>query len=373
MAGSLDISLTLVVAAWIALVLSLAGSRLASRSTTLLDHPNHRSSHHRTTSRAGGVAIFAAFAVGMFIITMFSGPPDIVEPALWFSLLVAFAFAVGLVDDRMTAPPLLKFIGQITVAALFIAIFGPLGAAPLPGIGEMSLPGFAGAVIAAVWIVGFMNAYNFMDGSNGLAGGVAIFGLAAFAVIGALAGGAVSAIVALMMGVAVFGFLPANLFRRQLFMGDSGSQTVSFAIAATALLLVSETNGAISPLFGPVIFLPFILDVTVTLADRLRRRQNILVAHRDHFYQRLIITGWPHENVAVAYMAATACCAAAAIVMLALPPVWQWAVPGIAICALLAAARRLRNWKVSAASLEMGDLSDTDEDSDGVAARHAAQ
>lgn len=349
---SLDAPLILVVAGWITLLISLSAGRMLSRSEMLPDNPNHRSSHEKVTSRAGGLAICGGWIAGVVILAAFSGSSEISQPALAFGGLAAIAFAVGFADDQWTMSPYWKFAGQVAVACLFVAVFGPLAIAPLPFIGETALGG-VGIVLTVFWIVAFMNAYNFMDGANGIAAGSACVGLSVFAIITAILGAPLAAGASILMALACFGFLPANLVRGKLFMGDNGSQSISFIIAALGIFAANKTTGFVSALVIPVIFLPFIFDVAWTLGHRMLRKRSILHAHREHLYQILLRSGVSHLKVAMLYMGLTAFSSAAAILMLTLSPAWQWAAPLIMCIGFVLAALPLHR-----AALKNGLLDD---------------
>ena len=334
MTNSLDGPLITAVAAWIVFLVSLTGSRFASRSSNLPDHPNHRSSHQRVTSKAGGLAIIGAWLAGMFVVGSFSGILDTAGQALRLSGLAFLALALGFADDRIHLPPSWKLIGQFVIAALFVAAFSPLQSAPAPFLGDVML-GVVGILITILWIVAFMNAFNFMDGANGLAAGSAVVGLCGFCVIAGFSGAPFAAIAGFLLAVAAMGFMPSNLYRGALFMGDNGSQAVSFLIAALAVLASNSSVGRISALIVPVIFMPLLFDVFWTLLSRIMRRQNILTAHREHIYQLLIRTGSSHIRVSIIYMTLTAFSTAAAILMLTLAPAFQWITPAI-LCFLFA-------------------------------------
>ncbi len=334
MTNSFDGPLITAVAVWIVFLVSLTGSRFASRSDNLPDHPNHRSSHQRVTSKAGGFAIIGGWLAGMFVVGSFSGIPDTASQATLLSGVAFLALALGFADDRIHLPPSWKLIGQVAIAALFVAAFTPLQSAPAPFFGEIML-GFAGIIITILWIVAFMNAFNFMDGANGLAAGSAVVGLCGFCVIASFAGAPFAAIASFLLAVAAMGFMPSNLYRGALFMGDNGSQAVSFLIAALAVIATNASDGRISALIVPVIFLPLLFDVFWTLSSRIMRKQNILSAHREHLYQLLIRTGASHIRVAVIYMTLTALSTAAAILMLTLAPAFQWIAPAI-LCTFFA-------------------------------------
>jgi UDP-GlcNAc:undecaprenyl-phosphate GlcNAc-1-phosphate transferase len=322
-------------AAVVALCVSLAACRLVMAQGLLPDEPNHRSSHKRPTSRAGGLAIYAAWISAMAIVGVFAGREGMALEAAKLSGLGTIALLVGIADDLWDMTPAFKFIGQLAAASLFAWIIGPLAYWPLPFLGAAPLPSVLAYGLTLFWIVAFMNAFNFMDGVNGVAGGCAAIGLAVFAVIAGFAGADIAAVSALLLAVACFGFLPANLGRGRLFMGDSGSQMVSFMIAGLAVYGANASEGRVSALVIPVIFIPFIFDVAWTLAHRIIRRKNIVKAHREHLYQLRLRMGLSHGRVALAYMTMTAFAAAAAILMLALPPGDQALAP-LVLCAFLA-------------------------------------
>ncbi len=326
MFNSMDAPLILVVAGWVTYVIAMSASRILSRSEILPDKPNHRSSHENVTSRAGGLAICGGWLTGLIILAVFSGIEEIAHYSVLIGGLTLLAMGIGFVDDKWSVPALFKFSGQLAVAVIFVVSFGALAFAPVPFFGEIAL-GAVGTVVTVLWIVGFMNAFNFMDGANGVTAGAASVGLSAFAIIAAFSGAPFAAAAAILMALACFGFLPANLARGKLFMGDNGSQSISFAIASLGIYAANETGGRVSALVMPVIFLPFIFDVFWTLLHRTIRKKNILSAHREHNYQLLLRFGASHLRVALIYMALTAFSSAAAILMLALPPAVQWLAP----------------------------------------------
>lgn len=343
MANSLEGPMIIGVAAWIAYLVSAAGSRFAAQLQAMRDHPNHRSSHTRPTPKTGGFAIVGAWLAGMFVLAVFLSDSEITTYAAFLSGLAVCALGLGLADDLLSPSPVLKFAGQFAVAALFAAVFAPLAAAPVPVAGYMALAPAAGFALTVLWIVAFMNAYNFMDGANGLASGSAAAAMCGFCIIAAFSGETFAAATAFLLAAALFGFLPVNMKRGRLFMGDNGSQAVGFIVAALTVLAANMSDGRISALVLPVIFLPFLMDVAATLMHRAVRKQNVLSAHREHVYQFMLRLGASHAQVAVTYMGLTAVSVAAAIFMLALPAGWQWLAPAaLAVLFAFPAARIYR-------------------------------
>lgn len=304
-------------------------TRVAARSDFLLDEPNRRSSHVKAVPRSGGAAVVSGWLAGVILVAGFAGWSGLAMQALALAPLVLGAFFFGLADDRLNLRPPTKLFFQIVIAALFVAAFGPLKSAPLPFIGEIALAAPAGALVTALWIVGFMNAFNFMDGVNGIAAACGALALAAVAAAAAFAGAPLWAVSAGLGAVALLAFLPMNFPQARLFLGDNGSQAAGFLIAASAVGAASAGNGAVSALFIPTLMLPFLFDVAFTLAHRARRGCNVLAAHREHLYQLLLRLGLSHVAVTSLYLTLTALSATAALLLLRAPAPGQWFVPAV--------------------------------------------
>ena len=185
--------------------------------------------------------------------------------------------------------------------------------------------------LAVAWIT---NLYNFMDGSDGLAGGMATIGFAAYALAAWLAGDAALVALCLALSAASAAFLLHNLHPARIFLGDVGSIPLGFL--AGALGLVGWRNDA-WPLWFPVlVFGPFIADATVTLLRRLLRGDKVWRAHRDHYYQRMVLMGLGHRRTAWMAYLAMGVCAAVALLGRSQPP-WLQAVAFLGATAFLGA------------------------------------
>jgi UDP-GlcNAc:undecaprenyl-phosphate/decaprenyl-phosphate GlcNAc-1-phosphate transferase len=185
----------------------------------------------------------------------------------------------------------------------------------------LGLSGWAlvGAILAVVWMT---NLYNFMDGADGLAGGMAAIGFGALA-LGAWLGDAprlaafCAAIAAAALAFLRFNFPPARVF-----MGDAGSIPLGFLAAALGILGAQQN---VWPwLFPLLVFSPFIVDASVTLARRGLRGERIWQAHRSHYYQRVVLLGASHRQLALAAYALMLTMAALACVLLILPIYTTW-------------------------------------------------
>jgi UDP-N-acetylmuramyl pentapeptide phosphotransferase/UDP-N-acetylglucosamine-1-phosphate transferase len=270
-----------------------------------LDHPNERSLHETPMPRVGGVGIVAGTLLAFLLLRA--------EPLL--AALVAALAAVSYVDDRSHLPIAVRFAAHALAAAAFVYVVAP----------DLHPLWQAVAVLAAVWMT---NLYNFMDGSDGLAGGMALFGFGAYAAAAWLAGDTVFAVVAASIAAAAAAFLAFNFPPARVFMGDAGSIPLGFLAAALGIL--GWRTGHWPFWFPVVVFSTFVVDATVTLARRVLRRERFWRPHRTHYYQRLVQLGWGHRNTALAEYALMAGCGAGAL--------WALGQPRAAQLSLLAGA-----------------------------------
>jgi UDP-N-acetylmuramyl pentapeptide phosphotransferase/UDP-N-acetylglucosamine-1-phosphate transferase len=232
-------------------------------------------------------------------------PPSIV----WVALFASLVAAVSLLDDLRPMPQLVRLAVHILAAVGLAATVGMFDVIALPGVATLQLGPFA-AVVTVVWLAGFTNAFNFMDGSDGMAAGFAVVAGVAWAVIGLVTGNDAAGLAGLALAAASFGFLVHNWSPARIFMGDVGSAFLGFSLAA--LPLVGSPAPALAGV-GVLILWPFLFDTGFTLARRALKREPLLIAHRSHLYQRLILGGWTHQGVALLYMSTCAVTAAAAL------------------------------------------------------------
>lgn len=238
-----------------------------------LDAPNERSLHITPTPRIGGIAIMIA-TLGAFAL----------HGTEWPLLLGTLALAaLSYLDDRAGLPTWLRFGVHTAVAATFVAT------AAIASSWWLALV----LVLAIVWMT---NLFNFMDGSDGLAGGMALFGFGTYAIAAWLQHDIALAALCLIVAAAAGGFLLFNLHPARVFMGDSGSIPLGFLSAALGLL---GWHAGHWPLWFPlVVFAPFVCDASITLMRRLVRGERVWQAHKTHYYQRLVQLGWGHARTA---------------------------------------------------------------------------
>lgn len=258
-----------------------------------LDQPNERSLHVKPTPRTGGVGVMAGVLAAGLVLAQGAAPGLLAAVGGGLALAV-----VGLVDDRRSLSARWRLVAQLLVAAAFMALLRPAA-------------GWVFGLLCLVGLVWMANLYNFMDGSDGLAGGMALFGFGALAWAALAAGQPGLAALGAGVAAAALGFLCFNFHPAKIFMGDSGSVPLGFM--AGALGLAGHEAGAWPLWFPLLVFSPFIADATVTLLRRALRGEKIWQAHRTHYYQRLVRMGFGHRGTALVAYALMAAAGGAAV------------------------------------------------------------
>lgn len=309
---SLETLAVLLLAAGVA---ALGGGLIAASGP--IDTVKARSSHVRPTPTGAGLAILAGTAIGAAILA-----PG--APAL--ALVMAAAAALGLfgaADDLLDLGAVVKLLAQ-TAAALAVVIWGPhVAELPLAPDLTPALGPVLGGAGSALFLLVLVNAVNFMDGSDGLAVGVAIIAASGLALASWLAGDAELASVGAAAAAAGLGFLPWNL-RRRVFQGDAGAFFSALLLGGLGLLMAMR--GVATPYLVVFAFLPLIVDVLLTLIVRARRGARLGEAHKEHLYQLwLRATERPHLALAWRVWALTALTTGLGLAFEVYAPDWAFA------------------------------------------------
>lgn len=297
--------------AWLAIallpaLLALAAIHALLRSPAarrLLDRPNERSLHVTPTPRVGGLGILIAAAP--FAILGADAPLLVMLGAAGVLAVVSAR------DDLRSLPVALRLAAHLAAAAVAVAA----GGATWPMAWQVA------AVFAIAWMT---NLFNFMDGADGLAGTMAVIGFATLALNAFWASALPLAAVCAAIASACAGFLAFNFPPARVFMGDAGSIPLGFL--AGALGLHGALAGAWPLWFAPLVFAPFIADASVTLARRLARGERAWVAHRSHYYQRLVLSGWSARCLVRASGLLMSACALCATLARATEGSERWAI-----------------------------------------------
>ena len=288
--------------------------------------PDERSSHTQPTPRIGGVGLVVPvliFTAALLWIKWlrWNIPFSFVVPSFDWLMLASLAggfvtLCFGLWDDVRGMRPHWKLFFQI-VAALIPTLMG----IALREVYWVPVPPLLGSAITVVWLVALMNAYNFMDGMDSLAGMFAlIFGFALFLFLFFNDPSVWMYLLPLMFICCVVGFLSYNLTPARTFMGDCGSQTLGYLLGLWTLAFaggihLNRSIRLLDPLTVIVLLLPFLYDVSFTLVRRARRGENLLQPHRSHLYQRLLILGYSHKQVLRVQVGLAIVCVALGLLM----------------------------------------------------------
>ena len=289
----------------------------------VVDSPDSgRKRHARPTPRAGGVALVISFlvAVSGFAVARSTRQVHIdgTSIAALLRLLPALVlvFVVGIVDDFKGISPGKKLLGQ-TVAAVYAVSSGvtiSLGEW-YTGPSSTIVLGFA----AVCWLVLCTNAFNLIDGLDGLAAGVALIASIAFLVVAAVNDQPDLALITLPLIGCLAGFLWYNFNPASIFMGDSGSLSIGFVLGAYALMWSHQSKtglGRLAPL--AVLALP-LLDVAVSILRRLLRKQPVFSSDRNHIHHKVQTLGMSQRKAAIALYMFSAVAATMAVLIATLP------------------------------------------------------
>jgi len=268
----------------------------------LLDIPNERSSHTRPTPRGGGLPLIAvalgAWAWSQGIDGMLGG-----HGVLALELGAVIVALVSWIDDLQGLPFNQRLSAHLVAGAIVLFNAPPPASVFLPGIGVLPL-GLLAWPLALIWIAGLTNAFNFMDGIDGIAGGQGLVAALGWVALGLAFHGNYIAALALFLAVGCAVFLGFNWPPARIFMGDVWSATLGFLFAAMPFVM---NAGPFTPerspwIVGVAFVWPFVFDAGFTLVRRWRRGEKITDAHRSHLYQRLVIAGWSHARTTLLYI-----------------------------------------------------------------------
>jgi UDP-GlcNAc:undecaprenyl-phosphate GlcNAc-1-phosphate transferase len=298
--------------------------RRVAWATGYLDHPEARKLHIAATPLLGGVAVAVGTAVGANL-GFWSLAMALPERTLWWMAGAALAVTLGLVDDKRGMGPAAKMFIQAAAAWLFLqggvypqAYFGP----------------FWGQVIAILWMVGLMNAINFLDNMDGIVGGVTAICALAFAALLAVWGWTHEALFALGLGGATLGFLRYNFAPARIFLGDTGSLFLGYALGALGLVAAAAGPG-VSGILSTLLVLGFpLFDTTFVVLTRMAEGRKVYIGGRDHTTHRMnrVVRG-PRRTAVFVYATTTAL--ALTGILLGINPGWAIGVPLVVAWAIV--------------------------------------
>lgn len=306
----------------------------AARRRGLVDLPGRRRMHAIPVPRGGGIAIAIVLAAVMTGFVVF----DIDRRLFWLAALSGLMIeaGTGLRDDLQPLTASAKLIGQ-GLGALPLAVF-----TARHGDQGFSLAAFA---LTLLLVVALVNIWNFMDGSDGLVT-VQTLVLALVALVAGAAGHGFSlGAFAGLLAAACLGFLPFNLPRAKVFLGDCGSHVLGFGVALLVLIAYTDSSTEARPFVWLIIAIAssaMWLDAAMTLAHRLFKGRTVWHAHREHLYQLMLRRGASHGQVLGRYLLWTVAFGVMALLVSEIRP---GALPALAVANLLSAVSLYLIWR----------------------------
>jgi UDP-GlcNAc:undecaprenyl-phosphate GlcNAc-1-phosphate transferase len=299
------------IAAFAAGVLTPLLRRLCERYGILDTSLDQRRIHQKAVPRLGGIAIFFSILIALSSITLLrNGLTQNLRPdlkAIASVLMCGFlVLLLGAYDDIRGAKAPLKLISIGCIAVLFYALGGRIEGLSIPFIGQIAIHPALGLGLTVLWIVGITNAFNLIDGVDGLATGSALFSSLVLLTNALIQGNARVIVIALALSGALAGFLRYNFNPASIFLGDSGSLLVGFLLAALSVQGSQKASTAVAVAIPMLAFGLPVVDTAVTIGRRLLSGKPIFVGDREHIHHMLLARGWSQRRVALALYAVSA-------------------------------------------------------------------
>jgi Fuc2NAc and GlcNAc transferase len=264
----------------------------------IIDIPNERSSHQRPTPRGGGLVIVLITLLFYLIYTVFIGGGF----SIGYFLGAVLVAIVSWFDDLKSLSPALRFFVHALAAGLAVYTIGYWQELMIPSIGSINLKSI-GAAFTMIWIIWLTNAYNFMDGIDGIAATQALTAGVGWYLVGSYLGADFLRLFGGVIAANSLGFLLHNWQPAKIFMGDVGSAFLGYTFAVLPLMAEAHIrqNKNLLALTAILFVWLFVFDTVLTFCRRLLRGEKVWQAHRTHLYQRLVRSGYSHRRVTSLY------------------------------------------------------------------------
>ena len=290
------------IATFSALVITPLVRRLCERFKALDVPVDGRRVHTNATPRLGGLAIYASLMLALSTLPLVSNlltqSLRTHFPELFVALVPAtLVLLLGVYDDLRGTNATVKFLGLGLVASLFYAMGGRIETLAIPLVGSFHLPSTVGFLITVFWLVGISNAFNLIDGVDGLAAGAALFSSIVMLVVSLGKDNPLPIVVILVLCGALAGFLRYNFNPASIFLGDSGALFVGFLLAALSVLGAHKATTAVAVITPLLAFGLPVVDTSVTMARRLVSGQPMFQGDGEHIHHMLLARGWSQRRV----------------------------------------------------------------------------
>ncbi|MBA3242729.1 MAG: undecaprenyl/decaprenyl-phosphate alpha-N-acetylglucosaminyl 1-phosphate transferase [Acidobacteria bacterium] len=269
-----------------------------------LDQPGAaRRVHHRAVPRLGGLAVFLSVLVALASLSFVDNliTRAVVEQGgeLYVALVpAALVMLFGIYDDLRGTGARAKFIALGAGGALFYALGGRIELLSVPLVGTVELPAALSFVLTVVWVVGVANAFNLIDGVDGLAAGAGLFAALVMLVVALMLGHPLVAVAACALCGALVGFLRYNFNPASIFLGDSGALFVGFMLAALSVNGAQKASTAVAVAIPLLAFGVPVVDTGFTLVRRYLSGKPLFEGDREHIHHMLLARGWSQRRVA---------------------------------------------------------------------------
>ncbi len=335
------------IAAFFAGVLTPLLRRMCERYALLDSSLDERRVHQKAVPRLGGIAIFLSVSIALSSLLLVH---NVLTQAVRLELkpilsVLGCGFLVlllGIYDDIRGANATVKLLALGGVTILFYAVGGRIGGLSIPFVGQVTLPPILGFALTMVWVVGITNAFNLIDGVDGLATGSALFSSFVLVANSLINGNVWVAVVALALSGALAAFLRYNFNPASIFLGDSGALFVGFILAALSLQGSQKASTAVAVAIPLLAFGLPVVDTGVAIARRLLSGKPVFEGDREHIHHMLLARGWSQRRVALALYAVSAAFGLAAMLIVnsgnALPGVGLFVI-GVAVVLALGKLR----------------------------------
>ncbi len=266
--------------------------------------PDERRKHRGYIPQLGGLAIFIAFLSTSFLLNRLR----LIAWSGGYNALIiggGLIIVLGMLDDVFELPPFVKFLGQAVVASLTIALGLRVTVLSSPFNDRLIHLGWVGSLATFLWIVGMVNAVNFIDGLDGLAAGICTISAGALLILALLLNRAEVALLFATLAGSSLGFLPFNFYPAKTFMGDTGAMFLGYTIAALSVMGAVKTALLVSigvPFF--VLAIP-IIDAFFVTSKRMANKRSPFRGDRGHIHFTLLDMGYSEREVVLILYLAT--------------------------------------------------------------------
>ncbi len=294
-----------VVALSLSLFLTPVIRRLAQRFHWLDVPKDGRRVHTVPIPRVGGVAVFASVMLALAALPLVD---NLVTRALleqWARVVAVLAssavvFVFGVFDDLVGTRARWKFLAQGVAAVILYLLGGHIGAVTIPFIGSMQVPPVLDFAFTVLWVVGISNAFNLLDGLDGLATGASLFAALVILGVSLINGQPLVTVVSIALAGALIGFLRYNFNPASIFLGDSGALFIGFLLAALSVTGSQKASTAVAVAIPLMAFALPVIDTGFAVARRFISGKPLFEGDREHIHHKLLERGWSQRRVAFA-------------------------------------------------------------------------